>query len=235
MRASRNTLGLSLEGGRILAMISVVFFLLGVPVPNSQAYTGFCEDLGGVGTSPVCCSEDADCGEEVECVFKKGMCWGGTWGHCNTDLACGSSGFCVHIAHCVGGERDGEWCVPEAWGICTYWGYPTGFCLNDEDCAEAPCQFDTIVHECYGATCEPCVEGCYIATATLGSELENRTDMLRTFRDRYLLDNTVGEAFVTAYYKYSPPLADYIAERNWLRSLVRILLLPVIGLASLFV
>jgi len=139
------------------------------------------------------------------------------------------------MAQCVGGERDGESCLPKEWGICTYWGVFSGFCLPGEECAEGPCDFDTILHDCSGGTCEPCVEGCYIATASLGSELENKTDLLRIFRDKYLLDNAVGKTFVTAYYKYSPPLADYIAERDWLRFLVRILLLPIIGLVSLFV
>jgi hypothetical protein len=40
-------------------------------------------------------------------------------------------------------------------------------------------------------------------------------------------------ALVTYYYKYSPPLADYIAERKWLRVWVRPFLLPAIGLAFL--
>jgi hypothetical protein len=91
--------------------------------------------------------------------------------------------------------------------------------------------------QCPGGTCEPWGDcpTCYIATATFGTELEDKTDVLRSFRDEYLLNNALGKAFVTVYNRYSPPLADCIAERNWLRSLVRILLLPVIGLASLFV
>ena len=38
-----------------------------------------------------------------------------------------------------------------------------------------------------------------------------------------------GRAFVRAYYKYSPPPADFIAARSWLRATVRILLLPVVA------
>ena len=44
-----------------------------------------------------------------------------------------------------------------------------------------------------------------------------------------------GKVFVDTYYKYSPPIADFIAERGWLRTLVRALLLPVVGFVSLFV
>jgi hypothetical protein len=49
------------------------------------------------------------------------------------------------------------------------------------------------------------------------------------------MNNSLGRAFVKAYYKYSPPVADYIAKRDWLRRLVRTILLPVIGFVSLFV
>jgi len=76
---------------------------------------------------------------------------------------------------------------------------------------------------------------CFISTAAFGIREQGKIDVLRIFRDTYLVKTRAGEAFINAYYKYSPPLADYIAERDWLRSLVRILLLPVIGLVSLFI
>jgi hypothetical protein len=78
-------------------------------------------------------------------------------------------------------------------------------------------------------------QGCSIATATLGTGLQDRIDVLRSFRDKYLLTNDVGRAFINAYYRYSPAVADYIAQREWLRGLIGILLLPVIGFLSLFV
>ena len=90
---------------------------------------------------------------------------------------------------------------------------------------------DGIDNDCDGAADEPC----FIATAAFGSELDSRIDVLRTFRDIHLQDSPGGKAFVKAYYELSPPIADFIAEKGWLRTLVRILLLPVIGLASLFV
>ena len=78
-------------------------------------------------------------------------------------------------------------------------------------------------------------EPCFIATAAFGTELEGRIEVLRDFRDKYLLTNQAGKAFVTAYYENSPPLAACIAERGWLRGLVRVLLLPVVGFVALFV
>ncbi len=76
-------------------------------------------------------------------------------------------------------------------------------------------------------------ESCFLATAAFGTELEPRIEVLRTFRDRHLLTTPLGRELVRAYYEYGRPAAEYIAGRPWLRALVRILLLPVIGFASL--
>ena len=76
---------------------------------------------------------------------------------------------------------------------------------------------------------------CYMATAALGTDMTGKTEVLREFRDAHLITNRLGRSFVEAYYKYSPPIADYISGRGWLKAAVRTLLLPVIGLVSLFV
>jgi len=80
-----------------------------------------------------------------------------------------------------------------------------------------------------------CVPQRFIATAAFGTELDGKINTVRAFRDRYLMSTASGIAFVTAYHRYSPPVADYIAERDWLRAFVRTQLLPVIGLVSVFV
>jgi len=77
--------------------------------------------------------------------------------------------------------------------------------------------------------------GCFIATAAFGSTLEGRIDVLRSFRNTCLLKTPIGKAFVTSYYKYSPPVADYISGHRWLRAIIRTPLLPVIGFVSLLV
>ena len=76
---------------------------------------------------------------------------------------------------------------------------------------------------------------CTIATAAFGTVMTSRIEVLRTFRDLHLMTNPRGKGFVNAYYRYNPPIAEFIAEQDWLRTLVRILTLPVIGFASLFV
>ena len=76
-------------------------------------------------------------------------------------------------------------------------------------------------------------DNCFIATAAFGSLIEPRVVVLREFRDRHLMTSEAGRRFVELYYTYSPPVAEYIAEKGWLKALVRTLLLPVIGIVSL--
>ena len=45
--------------------------------------------------------------------------------------------------------------------------------------------------------------GCFIATAAYGSLMEPHVMILRDFRDRILLTNSLGKGFVKAYYTYS--------------------------------
>lgn len=69
--------------------------------------------------------------------------------------------------------------------------------------------------------------GCFIATAAYGSYLDPHVMTLRAFRDRFLLTNPLGTAFVRLYYHYSPPVADFIVRHDSLRFTARICLLPV--------
>ena len=73
--------------------------------------------------------------------------------------------------------------------------------------------------------------GCFIATAAFGSKFEKHVQILRQLRDGYLLPYRIGRAFINAYYKYSPPVADFIAVHDTLRALVRWSLLPLVGLS----
>ena len=75
--------------------------------------------------------------------------------------------------------------------------------------------------------------GCFIATAAYGSSMEPKVQILRQFRDRFLMDNKLGNNFVRFYTTYSPPIADFIVNYDRLRSMVRALLLPVIGMSWL--
>lgn len=75
------------------------------------------------------------------------------------------------------------------------------------------------------------IDECFIATAAFGSKLQPAVSLLRKFRDKCLLTNWLGTKFVEFYYKYSPPIAHFIAGNDTLRAIVRIMLLPLIAIA----
>jgi hypothetical protein len=66
--------------------------------------------------------------------------------------------------------------------------------------------------------------GCFIASAAYGSSLEPEVNVLRAFRDRYLLSHRPGQALVTLYEQCSPAVAEFIAKHESL---------PVVGVCYL--
>lgn len=71
--------------------------------------------------------------------------------------------------------------------------------------------------------------GCFIATAAYGTPTAEQIDVLREFRDVVLLESTVGSQFVALYYQFSPPVAEFIAGNELLRTLVReVLIDPIV-------
>ncbi len=72
---------------------------------------------------------------------------------------------------------------------------------------------------------------CFIATASYGHD-SGEVGLLCKFRDECLLTNPLGTAFVNAYYKLSPPIADFIRESEPLKAAVRVGLKPLIAIAT---
>jgi hypothetical protein len=57
--------------------------------------------------------------------------------------------------------------------------------------------------------------------------------LLREFRDRYLLTNLLGKSVTDLYYRVSPPMARLISEHPSLKPIVRAGLWPAITLAKI--
>ena len=74
---------------------------------------------------------------------------------------------------------------------------------------------------------------CFIATAAYGSPTAEQLDVLREFRDVVLLKSALGSEFVSLYYQLSPPIADFIAGNELLRTVVRELLIdPIVWMVE---
>ncbi len=70
--------------------------------------------------------------------------------------------------------------------------------------------------------------GCFIATAAYGSYIHKDVMVLRSFRDNVLLASAPGTALVDFYYRTSPSVAVVIASNNFLRTITRLGLTPLV-------
>ncbi len=75
---------------------------------------------------------------------------------------------------------------------------------------------------------------CFVATAAYGSPLNHHLTSLRWFRDQYLLRSSLGRTFVQTYYEYGPRAAAWIADKPWVRALVRVALWAPVTLIETF-
>ena len=62
---------------------------------------------------------------------------------------------------------------------------------------------------------------CFIATAAYGTSSAPELDVLRDFRDEVLMQSESGRDLVGFYYAASPPVAEFIARHEMLRTVVR--------------
>ena len=76
---------------------------------------------------------------------------------------------------------------------------------------------------------------CFIATAAYGTPMAEEIQILREYRDEYLLTNPLGHALVDIYYRVSPPTAEFIIEHPSLKPMVRAGLLPAVAVSALAV
>jgi hypothetical protein len=77
--------------------------------------------------------------------------------------------------------------------------------------------------------------GCFIATAAYGTPMAEEIQILREFRDEYLLPDPAGKALVDFYYQVSPPVAEFISEHPTLKPVVRAWLSPAVAMSTIAV
>ena len=77
--------------------------------------------------------------------------------------------------------------------------------------------------------------GCFIATAAYGTPMAEQIQILREFRDEYLVTNSLGQGLVDIYYSISPSIADFIAEHPGLKPIVRAGLVPAVAVSTVAV
>jgi len=76
---------------------------------------------------------------------------------------------------------------------------------------------------------------CFIATAAYGTYDHKYVKVLRDFRDKFLLTNGPGSAFVAWYYKNSPAWANWLKKSPNAKFAAKVVLLPTIAFAAFFV
>ncbi len=81
---------------------------------------------------------------------------------------------------------------------------------------------------------EPPKSGCFIATATYGSEAAPQVQALRDFRDGIAMKTFAGSNFMTGfltwYYSWSPPVANSIASDSNAKAAMRVALQPLLNI-----
>jgi hypothetical protein len=75
--------------------------------------------------------------------------------------------------------------------------------------------------------------GCFIATAAFGSNMDRHVKILSEFRDRRLASNPIGRSIIDTYYKFSPPVADYLSKHPSARTVMRYVVVPITSIASI--
>jgi len=67
---------------------------------------------------------------------------------------------------------------------------------------------------------------CFITTAVYGSPVHPIVYIYKGFRDNILSRTSIGERFISVYYRYSPYAADFIRDKPLLRALSALFLTP---------
>ncbi|MEZ4742208.1 MAG: CFI-box-CTERM domain-containing protein [Bdellovibrionota bacterium] len=94
-------------------------------------------------------------------------------------------------------------------------------------CLNVTSNNNRMMSEYYGEESKSSDPRCFIATAAFGSIFDKRIEIFRWFRDQILLQFPLGRKAVRIYYKLSPSLADTIRIQPFLKTIVKIILVPI--------
>ena len=93
----------------------------------------------------------------------------------------------------------------------------------------------TVSHLALPADAPSSSSGCFIATAAFGSPMAGQVEILRQFRDSYLLTHNLGRQFVAWYYRNGPAAAAYIEDKPLAKAAAQAALYPLIGFSLLLI
>lgn len=100
---------------------------------------------------------------------------------------------------------------------------------------QSPILYDLTVRAAGPAEPDEPVRRCFIATAAYDTPMADEIQILRAFRDEYLLTSPPGQALVGLYYRVSPPIAEFIAGHPGLKPIVRVGLVPAVVISAVAV
>ncbi len=74
--------------------------------------------------------------------------------------------------------------------------------------------------------------GCFIATAAFGTSMAHEINVLRSFRDNFLMREKAGNKLISFYYTVSPTIAKMIERSSILKAFARVVLTPIVKIAQ---
>lgn len=114
-------------------------------------------------------------------------------------------------------------------------GNETQLCSTSELLSATPIELDDFYeyYKKHGGKEEGGFTFCFVATAAWGSPIAPAVNWLRAFRDQRMMASAGGRALVSLYGEVGPKAARVIAQNEWLRTIARGLLWPLVGFVIL--